>query len=150
MTIFTTSIEITAPREKIFKVLCDLKNYNDWHPGMEKIIGELGLNNWIDLYLGRKEKGRVVKIPVIVSVLAENEKLEWQGSLFRKGSLRKYFLVRHAFYVEDMGKGVTRFTNEEEFSSLLSWPVRQMKQTFIQGYTEVNEALKLRCENTEL
>ncbi len=141
MTIFSTHIDIDAPKEKVFQVVCDIEHYPDWHPSMKNIKGELELNRWIVLHMGERNK-RGVKVPVIVSVLTENEKLEWQGSLFKKGALRKIFLVRHAFYVEDLGNGRTRFTNEEEFYGVLSKPVNMMRGKFIPGYRQVNEALR--------
>lgn len=140
-TFFSSSIEINASREKIFHVLCDIESYPSWHPSMKNILGKLELNRWIVLHMGEKHK-RGVKVPVVVSVLVENEKLEWQGSLFKEGALRKLFLVRHAFYVVDLGNGLTCFTNEEEFYGLLSKPVSMMNQSFISGYRKVNYALK--------
>jgi len=148
MTLFSTYIDIDAPKEKVFKVVCDTERYPEWHPSMKNIKGKLELNRWIVLHMGEKHK-RGVKIPVIVSVLGDNEKLEWQGSLFKKGALRKAFLVRHAFYVEDLGNGKTRFTNEEEFYGVLSKPVSLMRASFLSGYAKVNMALKNYLESSD-
>lgn len=146
MTVFQTSIEIKAPKERIFQVLCDTQNYPVWHPGMKKITGELALGKSVDLYLSNRKKSSAVRVPVVVTVLDENKKLEWQGSLFARGPLRKYFLVRHAFYIEEMGDGLCQFTNEEEFYSVFSWPAKKLQASFLQGYRDVNVALKNYCE----
>ena len=151
MTVFSHSIDIDAPPETVFKVLCDLGAYSEWHPsvvtackenGKEGAVSQLG--EWLVLDLGTEKKS--VKIPVVVSQFENNKMLEWQGSLVKKGMLRNVFLVRHAFYVEEIKNGVTRFTNEEEFSSLLSVVVSLVKEKIIKGYLDVNMALKQRCE----
>jgi hypothetical protein len=144
MTTLTTHVEIKASKEKVFEVLCDLENYTKWHPSIQKIYGDMEQGAWITAYFGSKK--RSIKIPVEVSVLTKNENLEWQGSLFKKGIFRKYFLVRHAFYVEDIGNGLTRFTNEEEFPPVISGLVKRREASFIAGYNKVNNALKSYCE----
>jgi len=144
MTTFKTSIEINASLETVYEALTSLEKYPEWHPGIKKIFGSVEQGQWLTAYFGKGK--RSVKIPLHISVLQKNKSLEWQGSLFKKGMFRKYFLVRHAFYVEDIGNGKTKFTNEEEFSKLLSKPVKRIENKFIQGYERVNLALKNYCE----
>lgn len=159
MTKFSSSIEISAPVKGVFSALCDLPQYENWHPSVRSAVLESGneggggysdtqqpfhLADWLILDLGSKNQS--VKVPVIVTKLENNKVLEWQGSLFRKGAFRQLFLVRHAFYVKDIGNGVTLFTNEEEFHALLSFPVSLAREKFLFGYDQVNHALKGYCE----
>jgi len=141
---FQNSIVIKATPGRVFAALTDLPAYPAWHPGMAKITGDLALNNTVVLYM--KQGKRVLKVPVVVTRFDKNSVLEWQGSLFKKGSLRKTFLVRHAFIIEVLNDKECKFTNEEEFSPLLSLIVKRMQPTFIKGYQQVNEALKKHCE----
>lgn len=141
---FRNNIIIKASADRIFKALTDLPAYPDWHPGMAKITGNLALDKSLTLYM--KLGKRVIKVPVIVTRLENNLLLEWQGSLFQKGKLRQTFLVRHAFIIEVVNDKECIFTNEEEFSPLLSLFVNRMQKAFIAGYQNVNEALKAYCE----
>jgi len=145
VTVFRTSIEINATKEAVFAVLCDLEGYQKSHPNIKKIFGRLEQGGWLTAYFGKSN--RSLKIPLLITICEKNKKLEWQGSLFKKGMFRKYFLVRHAFYVEELETGLVKFTNEEEFDSMLSKPVKRKEDSFILGYKKVNEALKNYCEN---
>lgn len=147
VTRFITSIEIQTSKETVFKVLCDLENYPHWHPSIKSIHGNMIKGQWLIAYFGKGK--RSVKIPLELSVLEKNSTLEWQGSLFKQGRARKIFLVRHAFYIEELNTGSIKFTNEEEFSSVLSLLVKRMEEKFISGYQQVNQALKNHCEALE-
>jgi hypothetical protein len=154
VTIFSNSIEIHAPIEKVFTALCDLPAYKNWHPSVISAVKEnnkdlsmdsnFEIGDWLVLDLGNKK--RSVKVPVLVTQFENNTVLEWQGSLFKKTVFRNLFLVRHLFYLEEIGNGVTKFTNEEEFNALLSFSARLAKNNFISGYQKVNNALKQYCE----
>lgn len=144
MTIFRTSIEIKASQEKVFEVLCQLENYPKWHPSIRSIQGDLSQGKILAADFGSEK--RALNIPLEITVLEIDKKLEWQGSLFKQGKLRKVFLVRHAFYLEALENGLVKFTNEEEFSPLLSMLVNRIQEKFLNGYEQVNKALKSYCE----
>lgn len=142
---FENSIEINASAEKVFSVLCDFKLYAEWHPSVSQVLGQPNIDEWVRVFLKIGE--RVVPVSALITVCDQDQCLEWQGSLVRQGFLRSSFLVRHAFIIETISAEKVKFTNEEAFSWLLSPLVNLASNSFIRGYKEVNEALKLRCES---
>lgn len=78
-----------------------------------------------------------------VTAVEEGKRLEWVGRLVLPG----VFDGRHSFQVEDVGDGVTRLTQAEEFSGVLVPFTTTILERTRAGFEAMNEELRLRSES---
>jgi hypothetical protein len=131
-----TEIILNASKEKVWKVLTELQNYQNWNPfiissGGEAIIGQRITNKMLI-----KRKTTVFR-PVVTKADPHRE-FEWLGSGFLG-----MFKGRHYFILEDMGNNQTRLTHGEKFSGLLSGLIlRMIRDETLKNFQAMNKALK--------
>ena len=54
MTTFSTSVEINASAQNVFKALVDFESYHQWHPSVAKVKGVPELNEWVTVFLNNR------------------------------------------------------------------------------------------------
>ena len=136
-----TSIDISAPRERVWQVLTDFTDYPEWNPFMRSISGPLRPGEKLSVRIQPPGGKTMAFKPTILSV-ENNEELRWRGRLILPG----LFDGEHFFRLSSTKDG-TSLRHGENFSGLI---VQMMgSSTFEQtrrGFAAMNEALKKRAE----
>jgi len=137
-----TEIIINAPKEKIWNILTDLENYQNWNPFITKSIGKVQLGQQLtNTILLEGQKDQVFK-PKIIGVNKGNS-FRWLGSLFFKG----LFDGEHYFELESIHEQQTKLIHGENFSGIFSGIILKMiREATIQGFEKMNKALKTQAE----
>lgn len=138
-----TSIEINAPKERVWDVLTDFSKYDDWNPVIRNFAGALqeGAPVKFKIRLGNKQ------LPINASLLGVEElrDLRWRGPRSSIGG--RFFSGEHYFTIEELDAGRVRFVHGEKFKGWLMpllW--KRLEAQLTPRYAEVNEALKARAE----
>jgi len=135
-----TQIEIQAPPEKVWQVLTDFSAYPQWNPFM-RVRGTAKQGSRLILRVGRGKQTSIFFPKVLVA--KPNQELRWIGHLVIPG----LFDGEHSFILEPLPNGGTRFIQEERFRGSLVQPAWNYIITdTAQGFREMNQALKARCE----
>ena len=137
-----TRIEIEAAPARVWEVLTDFERYPDWNPSIRRISGEKRAGGRLD-FEGAMGGGRSMRFKPRVLVYEPGRELRWLGRLFLPG----LFDGEHAFEIEPLGEGRSRFRQSERFRGALVpllWPL--MGANTLRGFEEMNQALKARSE----
>lgn len=137
-------IDIDAKPEEIWEVLLDFKSWGLWNPFIPKVEG--------NLQIGEHMRIKVVPpgmIPIIfkpeVYEVKTHEKILWGGSF-----LKILYRGDHAFLLEPISEGKTRFRQIERFNGpMVLFMGSTIKKTEI-GYHQMNLALKEQVERSKL
>lgn len=141
-----TEIKIEAPASTVWKILMDFEVYPEWNPFIKEISGspEVGQNLKTTIFNGEKDYNFT---PLVLKSNPDQE-LRWKGKLWMKGIFdgEHFFVLQES--VNSKGEMVTLFKHGEHFSGILSGLIfKQIGDSTQQGFTKMNEALKLRSEN---
>jgi hypothetical protein len=137
----STEIVINAPKEKVWDILTDFKNYKEWNPFIVNIDGELGVNNRLTNTMLNGNKTFVFK-PKILKVLP-NQYFDWLGSLFVKG----IFDGHHYFEIEELPEGRVKLKHGENFSGILSsYILKKIGDETRNNFIKMNQAIKMTAE----
>lgn len=141
-----TELEINAPAEEVWKVLVDFPQYGEWNPVITSIDGAP--------YVGEKISFKIraapgVEIPIVAcEILVANAaqgELRWRGPAIPV--LDQVIAGEHYFIVQSAGEGKSRFVHGENFTGLLAAPLEPLlQQRLTDSYSEMNRALRARCE----
>lgn len=137
----TTSIDIDAPVEQVWKSLTDFPNWPEWSD-FHSIEGE-------------PVEGGTLKIrmpgmaftPTLTRV-DPNHAFAWTGTAVG----RWLFRGQHTFTLDPNPDGTTRLTNREEFTGLIatiSRPLMQRIDSSASGYAAFNRSLKRHVEHQQ-
>ncbi len=139
-----TSIEIHAPKERVWDVLTDFSKYGEWNPVIGGFSGALqeGAPVEFKIRLGKRQ------LPIKASLLGVDapRDLRWRGPRSAIGA--RIVCGEHYFTIDEIDEGRVRFVHGEKFSGLLVpliW--RRLQAQLTPRYAEVNEALKARAES---
>ncbi|MFC6992328.1 SRPBCC family protein [Haladaptatus sp. GCM10025707] len=138
----TTSIDIDAPPETVWRVLTDFDHYPEWNDFMH-IAGRPTVGTRLHITPG-PAAGRSPSFKPEVLRADANRELRWLGHLYVRG----LFDGEHRFEITDLGDGTSRLTQAERFSGVLVG----LFNRFFGDQTErnfhgVNAALKERAES---
>lgn len=132
----TTSIEINSTPSKVWEILSDFENYNQWNPFITSIKG--------NLIAGEKLNVRINTMqfkPQLLVVKPEQE-IEWLGQLL----IPKLFDGKHKFTITKRNNKVI-FEQSETFTGLLVPVFKNKINTEIKSqFQAMNLALKQICE----
>ena len=141
MRLISSSIEIDATPERVWRVLTDFASYPQWNPFIQSISGSLEAGKRLSVRI-KPPGGEAMGFKPTVLQVEENRRLSWVGRLLLPG----IFDGEHHFELKHTANG-SSLSQEERFSGVL---VRMMgASTFQQtqrGFIEMNEALKRRAE----
>lgn len=140
----STSIDIDAPRERVWQVLTAFSEYDEWNPFMSRLSG-VPLEGGDFAFYGTVS-GREFPIQARFTRVSQNEELRWTGP--RSKLLGKLFRADHFFRLEAIGPSETRFVHGERFGGLVipaMW--NRFKPTITKTYENMNASLKRRVES---
>jgi len=141
-----TEITINATPERVWTVLTDFTSFPQWNPFITSAEGDLTPGHTLIVRLQSPGgKGMTFKPKVLVA--EPNKELRWLGQLGMSG----IFDGEHYFVIEAADNGGIRFIQGERFRGILV-PILSfmgMLNNTLQGFSNLNQALKARAEETE-
>lgn len=135
-----TSIDIEAPRDKVWRVLAANDDYPQWNPYHVKVEGNMTVGSRLDVVI-HKPNGETVEIEPRVLRLDPPHELTWGGGI--KG----IFYGEHVFLLVPLDNATTRLVHKEKFSGI-AIPFASL-ETIEEGYELMNRALKDTVEKSD-
>jgi hypothetical protein len=134
-----TSIEISAPPDRVWAILTDTKRYSEWNPEITALNGQLVPGAVLENRQGYGDDQQVFW--PIVLVVNPNRELRWAGRMW----VPRLFDVEHYFLLSSEGEHGTQFRQGESFCGIALWffDVNQL----VPGFNAMNAALKKRVED---
>ena len=112
-------------------------------PFIREIEGDVAVGARLDVQIAPKG-GRAMRFKPTVTAATPGRRLAWFGSL----GVRGIFDGAHSFALQELGSGRTSFTQAETFHGLLVPLFGKGLVKTADGFDEMNQALKERCEAT--
>jgi hypothetical protein len=134
-------IEIDAPPERVWEVLTDFDSYPEWNPFVTRISGRVERGARLDVRIvppGTKGMGFN---PRVIAAEPRRE-LAWLGRFLAPG----IFDGEHHLELEELGGRRTRFVQREMFKGLLTRVMGGTLDNTLEGFRQMNKALKQRVE----
>jgi len=134
-----TEIEIVAPPSKVWSILMDIDNWEEWSPIINASSGTGSIGSKLSITMMGKEQGKDgPKYNPIITDLEEPRYFRWRAYMLA-GFI---FTNDKIFKLEETSTG-TRLTHTETFSGLLA-PIfcGQMEKSVPPMLNLMNEALK--------
>ncbi|MCH7739399.1 MAG: SRPBCC domain-containing protein [Chloroflexi bacterium] len=139
-----TEIEINATPERVWDTLMDFQSYPEWNPFMQKAAGKTSVGERLEIYL-KPPGGMGVTIKPTVMTFNPGREFRWKGKMGISG----LFDGEHIFELRPTDSGC-HLVHHEKFTGILVLPMLALvgKKT-LQGFNDMNAALKLRAESTD-
>jgi len=137
-----TEIEISAPIEKVWRILTDIDHWNEWNPIINQASGVASLESELSITMRDEDGKDGPKYMPIVTAFQEPTKFRWRAKMMSE------FLMTNdkVFELEDTGTG-TRLIHKELFSGMfvpLFWS--KVNNHVPSMLNSMNQALKLKVE----
>jgi hypothetical protein len=142
MKIVRVVTDIAAPAQTVWAELSAVAKFVEWNPFITSVQGDLVAGSRLTVQIA-PPGGRQMTFRPTITLVEEGKRLEWLGRLVLPG----VFDGRHSFQLEDMGSGVTRLTQAEEFSGVLVRFATTILERTRAGFEAMNEVLRLRAES---
>ncbi|HYF98605.1 MAG TPA: SRPBCC domain-containing protein [Candidatus Saccharimonadales bacterium] len=137
-----TEINIQATAERVWKILTDFKNFQQWNPFIYKIDGDPSVGTRIKIHL-RTPNGKNRRYQPKITMVEPSRELRWLGKLTIPG----IFDGERIFILEPIGDKQIRFVHKEIFAGLLVHLVgNRLDKDMYSSFISMNEALKKRAE----
>lgn len=131
----TTSTILYASPFRVWTVLTDFAAYPDWNPFVTEATGDWAVGNTVAITAG----GMAFKPEVLV--YEPGKELRWRGKLLMNG----LFDGEHYFVLTDQENGTTLLEHGEQFTGLLTGPLKGMiYEKTKTGFEGMNKALQTR------
>jgi len=138
----TTAIKISAPPERVWKVLLDFSRYPEWNHFVSSIEGQATEGSELRVTIQPPGGKAMAFRPVVLRHLVGRE-FRWKGKLLFPG----LFDGEHYFVLTPGTDGSTLFTQGENFTGLLVPLFRSaLDKGTKAGFEVMNAALKQRVE----
>lgn len=142
MPVYTTSFEINASPEQVWKTVTSFDRYPEWNPQIPAISGPLEVGATIRLRLTLPGRP-ALDVSATVEQLEPNALLTWRGHVLAPWFFEGY----RRFEIRSLGEEGVMFTHVEDihgvlgpvFSLLMGAPQRR-------SHEALNEALRARAE----
>lgn len=137
-----SAIAIAADPHRVWKVLTDFPAYREWNRCLPAVEGSAAAGSTLRVEIAWPglERGRY-RLHVLTA--APSCELRWRGKL----GLRGLMDGDHRFVIESPHDNQTLLTQSEDFSGILvPLLVRRLANNVLQGFVEMNAALKQRAE----
>jgi hypothetical protein len=137
-----SEIIIKASPEKVWQEFTNFDSYSKWNPFIKSLKGSPAPENKIEVFLQPPgKKGMLFKPKVLV--FEPLHQFRWIGKLFIGG----LFDGEHTFLIRDNKDGTTTFVQFERFKGvLIPFMKKMLDGNTLNGFNQMNKALKLRCE----
>ncbi len=142
MKIIRVVTDIAAPAQTVWAELSAVASFVEWNPFITSVHGDLVAGSRLKVRIA-PPGGRPMTFRPTITVVEEGKRLEWLGRLVIQG----VFDGRHSFLLEDLGDGVTRLTQAEEFRGVLVPLARKILERTHAGFEAMNEVLRVRAES---
>ncbi|MEO3771217.1 SRPBCC domain-containing protein [Micromonospora sp. B9E7] len=140
-TVISTTIDIAASPQAVWKVLTEFAAYQDWNPFMRRIEGTAEVGTKLVVHLS-PPGGRSMTFKPTVLTADPGQELRWLGKLGFGG----LFDGEHSFVLTANADGSTHLTHSERFSGLLVVLFKGTLKNTHTGFDAFNQALKQRVE----
>ena len=138
-----TKIMVDSTPEKIWSVLTNFKEYENWNPFMIKIIGDAKLGSKIEVQI-QTVKGKKRTYKPIITKFEINKELRWKG----KSLLPGIFDGERIFIIEKSANNKVSFLHKEIFKGLgVKLIGSKLDEDLGESFKKMNIALKTRAEN---
>ena len=142
VTDIATTIDIDAPRAKVWEILVDIARYPEWNPFIRSIQGELVRGARLEVRIQPGGAKGMTFRPIVLAADAGRE-LRWLGHLLFPG----IFDGEHCFVIEPIAAGRVLFRQSERFNGILVPLFRgSLDRDTRRGFEEMNRALKVLAE----
>ena len=137
-----SEIVIKASPEKVWQEFTNFESYTKWNPFIKSLKGSPASKNKIEVFIQPPgKKGMLFKPKVLV--FEPFHQFRWIGKLFTGG----LFDGEHTFLIKDNNDGTTTFIQFERFKGvLIPFAKKMLDENTLNGFNQMNEALKVRCE----
>ena len=138
-----TEIEIAATPDLVWKELTAFDRFPEWNPFIRRAEGDLAPGSQLKVYF-KPPKGMGMTVKLRVVKAEPNTELRWLGHFV----FPALFEGEHYFLIDPHGDDSTHFVQGEHFTGFLV-PLLGLMGLFkntTQGFEQMNEALKSRCE----
>jgi hypothetical protein len=137
-----TEIRINASAEKVWNVFTDFEKYPQWNPFVRSLNGVPKQKATIEVMIQPPGKKATLFKPCVLQFEKEKE-FRWVGQFI----LPRLFDGEHVFLIKDNGDGSCTFIQQERFRGILVPMLRStLENNTLQGFEQMNLALKNRCE----
>lgn len=137
-----TEIRINASAQKIWSVFTNFEKYPEWNPFITSLKGQPKKDSRIAVMLQPPGKKPMLFKPRVLKFEKENE-LRWIGQFI----VPRLFDGEHTFLIKENRDGTCTFVQFERFRGILIPLLKKMLDSNTrQGFEQMNEALKKRCE----
>jgi hypothetical protein len=137
----SAEIIINASRERVWEILTSFSDYSAWNPFIISSRGEAIVGTRLDNVINNG--GRKMTFHPKILRSEPYRYFDWLGSFLVKG----IFDGHHYFRIDDLGDGMVRLTQGENFSGMLSGIIlKSIESNTLRGFERMNEALKQRAE----
>lgn len=134
-----TAITINESPEKIWDILTDLSEYQNWNTFIKKIEGELKIGERLTVIIQPENSSKMTFKPIVLEC-EEKKILKWKGKFIIGG----LFDGTHIFELIDNKNGTTTFKQSEIFEGIL---VRFFNlDNTKRGFEKMNKELKKKCK----
>ena len=134
---------VDSTPEKIWSVLTNFKEYENWNPFMIKIIGDAKLGSKIEVQI-QTVKGKKRTYKPIITKFEINKELRWKG----KSLLPGIFDGERIFIIEKSAHTKVSFLHKEIFKGLgVKLIGSKLDEDLGESFKKMNIALKTRAEN---
>lgn len=138
-----SEIRINASPEKVWKEFTDFESYPTWNPFIKSLKSKPIVGKKIEAQIQAPGKKPMIFKPKVL-VFDSLREFRWIGKLF----VPRLFDGEHAFIIKDNKDGTTSFIQYERFRGLLIPLVKNMLNVnTLEGFNQMNNALKTRCES---
>ncbi|WP_194778128.1 SRPBCC domain-containing protein [Pararhodonellum marinum] len=140
-----TEIIINASKEKVWDLLTDLEQYQNWNPFIVKSSGKVAPGN-IVVNTMKNGEGTITFKPKILKVEPLHY-FDWMGRLWVKG----LFDGHHYFKIEPLGPEQVKLVHGENFSGILSSMIlKKIGEQTRENFVKMNQAVKVMAESKQV
>jgi len=141
MRIIETQIDVAASASSVWQILTDFPAYSDWNPFITEIEGSPELSARLRVRICPPGRSAITLKPTIL-VAAREWELRWRSRRIVPG----FFDGEHSFQIRTRGPSC-RFHQSERFTGIMVKMIGGgVFDAMLQGFEEMNAALKLRAE----
>lgn len=137
-----TEIDISAPSSKVWEILTNIEDWQEWNPIVNNASGKVSLGEKLDLTFCCEDKEGSQRFKPIVTDVKESKTFSWRGKMMADF----LFSADRIFELEETESG-TRLIHKEEFNGVLVpmfWS--KLTQDALPMLDSMNAALKGKAE----
>jgi hypothetical protein len=138
----SSTIEIRAPLDAVWRILADFPAYREWNPHLREVRGRPREGGRL-MVLSHPKGSRPVALRPRLIVWQPPREFRWRGTFISP----MLFSGEHGFRLEPLPGGRVRFIHEETFRGLLVPLYARLRLPATKrGFGQMNEALRERAE----